>query len=398
MLTAAALWTTACTAGGNSRKASAPTGKPVETKTATTTATPGTAKAAPAGAAQNGSLTSNDVAPLPLEGAGCEIGERALNPLGEITFVKSGRVIATDSLGGSPRCLLKLQSDVVNLAWSPAGTRLLLDGDAVADAAGVRVSGFLPTNRDVQWSGPNGTSLLASTATGKLVKRSSSTAARTDVSFLDRHDSSAYHPAGKAIVSLGSGFDTNTGKQTVGVWLADNRGQGSRLLVRDESAATIGEPRFDVSGTKLYFLAAHAAGQSHVHVYDTEAGTLEVAYDGRGPFAGLVTSGVDETTWAVRVGDCSGKPTTVASFGAEPLPVDQPELRGQAVEPVGWLANHVLLVMARPQGCTGPGALWRLSDEGLAVKIADGVSAAAPRLVRGIAKELSIPIGRQVLA
>ena len=349
-------------------------------------------------AQQNGSLTSRATT-LPRAGGACAITRAAVDPLGEITFVESDKLFTTDSLGRSSHCLLDLRNNAVtSLSWSPSGARLLLDGDVVADANGVRVSGFLPTNSDVQWSGPNGTSLLASTAAGRLVKRNSTTSARTDVTFLDRHDSSAYHPAGKAIISLGSGFDANTAEKTVGVWLADNGGRGSRLLVRDESAAAIGEPRFDSSGAKLYFLAAHAGGTSHVHVYDIEGGTLEVAYQAKSAFDRLVTSGVDEDTWAVRVGDCSAKASVVAAFGSEPLPLNQPELNGQAVEPVGWLANRVLLVIARPQGCTGPGSLWRISDVGLGVKIADNVSAAAPRTVRALAKELSIPLGRQVVA
>jgi hypothetical protein len=51
-------------------------------------------------------------------------------------------------------------SQVNSISWSPVWTTALI-GDRVVRNAGVTLSGFLPTNTDVNWSGPNGTSLLA---------------------------------------------------------------------------------------------------------------------------------------------------------------------------------------------------------------------------------------------
>jgi hypothetical protein len=284
-------------------------------------------------------------------------------------------------------------------------------GDQIADASGVGASGYLATNVDVEWSTPKGTSLIGATGTGALAKREATTAKRTDVSYLSRHDWSAYHPAGKAIVSIGTGREPGSTADSLGIWLATNLGTESRLLVRDESAAAISEPTFDADGTALYFLADHGAQGSHVHFYVPGEGTLAEAWEGPGRLQNLSISRVDNGAWAVNAGPCQGAgkaaaPLIVAfenglEFELDPV-VDlstRRELRGSVRnEPVGWLPGKKLLVLARST-CNGPGTLWSFSPNGAAVKVATGVTAAAPRPAeRRVAKELEVPINAQVVA
>jgi hypothetical protein len=325
----------------------------------------------------------------------CSIG--APTPDGSITVIVGSRLLAVDGT-----CMADLGADGADrVAWSPDGTRALLDGDRVLDASGVRPSGFLRDNPDVEWSGPKGTSLLAATSTGTLVKRSSDDPSkRTEVAFLARHDSSTYHPAGTAIVSLGIGAEE--GSDMLGVWLADNRGAEARLLVRDESAAVISEPGFDASGTALYFLAEHDGGVSHVHAYDTTTAQLGEALTTEGMLSALTVSALSDRAWAVRKGGCQSgeRPTVVADFGLGIGPRDLRDLPGlasAALEPAGWLPERRLLVLARP-ACDEPGTLWEVSPEGLPVARATGVDGAAARTVRGIPEDLSIPIDAQVVA
>ncbi len=314
---------------------------------------------------------------------------------GMATVVAGRRLLTADG-----QCLADLgAAGASRIQWSPDGARVLLDGDRVLDEGGFHASGFLAGNPDVEWSGPKGTSLLAATSDGSLVKRSSRGQDRTDVSFLDQHDSSTYHPAGKAIVALGTGVG-ESGEPELGVWLATNIGAAGRLLVRDESAAAISEPRFDASGAVLYFLARHAEGVSHVHAYDTSVAELSEALDTTKEISALTVSALSDGAWAVRTGSCDQGPTgVIAAFGSgEPQDVGgRAELRGQALEPAGWLPERRLLVLARP-ACGEPGTLWQLDADGTTTALATGVDAAAARTVRGIPNELSIPIGAEVVA
>jgi hypothetical protein len=309
-------------------------------------------------------------------------------------------------------CLLELASVPKRLQWSPDGQRVLLDSDRIASASGVVSSGFVASNADVDWSAPNGSSLVGATSKGELAKRSAKDAKRTDISFLLRHDESAYHPAGKAIVSIGTDSEEVGLAPVLGIWLADNLGQGRRLLVRDETAAKISEPAFDASGTALYFLADHSS-ITHVHFYVPSEQTLSQAWQGPGPMSSLTLSPIDDGAWAAVQGTCGlVTPGLVVAFenGAEEEldPVvnlsTRPELRGAAInEPMGWLPDKTLLVLSRP-ACGQPGTLWTFRPDGsateiAATKIAEGVSTAAARPTQArIAKDLELPISSQVVA
>lgn len=347
-----------------------------------------------------------DVAPQPLpddptgsvavDGGrpGCILGGPSTE--GTVTVLVGDRLMSSD---GS--CLAELGPDGAGrITWSPDGTRALLDGDRILDANGIRPSGYRRDNADVQWSGPKGTSMLGTTSSGELVKRNATTGQRTDISFLGRHDSSTYHPAGRAVVSLGVGTGPE-GDEELGVWLADNVGGEARLLVRDESAASISEPRFDASGGVLYFLAQHDE-VSHVHAYDTGSASLSEAYSGAGILSALTVSALSDGAWAVRQGECNDAsiPAVIADFGdgtGVQEVGDLPALRGGRLEPVGWLPERRLLVLSRP-ACDRPGTVWEVTSKGVTTPVVVGADGAAVRAVRGVPADLLIPINAEVVA
>ena len=341
-------------------------------------------------------------------GGSCSAPMGEVGPEGQVTFVRDGRVFLVAPRAPAATCAYDLGRRSVNrLAWSPDSTALLLGSDQVARGEVITASGYLPTNADVNWSGPKGKSLLATTATGELVKRDSRTGARTDLSFLPKHIASTYHPAGKAIISVGETPDPEVVGADVGVYVTTNTGTESRLLVSDESGAVLSEPGFSGSGELLYFLARHGSGsaaQSHVHEFDTRVATIDVMLDVAAPLAHLTTSGVDDSV-AVRVGECEGSSPTDVQFITdragpfESLRDRVPALGEGWLAPVGWLPGKRLAVLVRAAGCDGPATLVLVDLKTLSVRtIADDVSMAATRTVHAIPEELAIPIGLEAVA
>lgn len=340
---------------------------------------------------------------LALPQGDCTPPTAAVEDAGEITFVKDGRVFAVDAGGNKATCIYDLRGrKIQRLSWSPDSTALLLGSDKVARGAKVAASGYLPSNLDVNWSGPNGTSLLAATAKGELVKRNSTTAKRTDISFLSEHQRSAYHPAGKAIASVGTGIDDTTGEETLGVFIASNVGADPRLLVRDETDAQLSELGFSASGDFLFFVAQHP-GKFHFHEYDIEIGGLVEAIDSASPISNLTVSGVENAV-AVRVGDCdAGTPADAQarldSGGFISVRDSVPQVGGGSITPVGWLAEKRLLVITRTAGCSGPGELRLVDLQARTSKlITTEVEMAATRTRHVVPKELALPLDLQVEA
>jgi len=108
------------------------------------------------------------------------------------------------------------------------------------------------------WSRPSGTSLVW-VDDGRLYKAGSDQSVARDISFLARHDEVTYHPAGFEIATTGEAEDG-----TRGIWLSDNEGGDSRLIVR-ANEATPHEFTFSQEGRTAYFLADHG---DHWHVHN----------------------------------------------------------------------------------------------------------------------------------
>ncbi len=343
---------------------------------------------------------------LPLT-AVCTAPTTAVEKEGELTFVSQGKVWAVGT-AGTARCLYNLNGrSISQLTWSPDSTAVLLGPDQVARGAKLTPSGYLPTNTDVEWSGPKGTSLLAATAKGQLVKRNSRTGVRTDISYLDRHARSAYHPAGKAIASIGEGSDgtgvDGGGDTTVGIWFSDNLGGGSELRVQDGSGATLSEIGFTANGDFLFFIAQHPDG-FHLHEYNVNSPQISVAFESPDALSNLVLSASDDSV-AVQRGSCDGtsasdvmyRPTGATEFVS--LRSKAPSLGDGWVSPVGWLPDGRLAVLSRRKGCAGPGTLHVIdTTTGKDTTIADQISIAAVRSPHAIPNDLALDIGSQVVA
>ncbi len=325
----------------------------------------------------------------------CHAPTNFVGPNGAVTFVSDNRLWSIDGDQLTNECQYDFvrsgleSSQIKRLSWSPDSTAVLLGSDHVGRGEKISASGYLPTNTDVSWSGPNGTSLLATTAKGQLVKRNSKTAKRTDISFLSKHESSAYHPAGTGIISFGSTEDDT------GIFLANNLGESSRLLVEDTSAATVSDLSFSSDGEKFYFLAQHD-DSTHLHVYDTRPdGQLEVAFESAAPLTQLVVSTVDSNI-AVRSGDCGAEPTDVfftegSTFVS--LRSAVPEIGGGSLSPIGWLPNNRLAVISRLSGCDGIGDLKLVDLSAKSIRYTmPAVSIAAVRVVHAPANPLQIDV------
>jgi hypothetical protein len=340
---------------------------------------------------------------LPLTST-CVAPTVAVDNDGELTFVSQGKVWAVGA-NGTARCLYDLKGRAISqLTWSPDTKGVLLGPDQVARGAKIVPSGYLPTNSDVEWSGPNGTSLLAATAKGGLVKRNSKTSARTDISFLDRHDKSAYHPAGTGIASIGLGVN-ESGEPIDGIWISNNLGANAKLAIEDGSGAKLSDIAFSATGDFLYFIAEHDDGV-HLHQFEVGAADLSVAFETTGaPLRNLVVSTIDEGNVAVQNGDCGPNSTPDiairANHGAqfESLRANVATIGSGSLTPVGWLPGERLVVLARSSGCTGPGDLHIVgAADGADQLIARGIAVAGVRSPHAIPNDLSYDIGAQVEA
>ena len=298
--------------------------------------------------------------------------------------MQSGQLLSIRPDGSDLRCLFTVSGDETGrVAWSAGADRVLLGPSTVADAAGVRASGYFSTNTKVVWSTPTGKALIAPKAdTGQLVWRSSTNqAARLDVSFLQRTDFAAYHPSGKAIAATGVGRDG-----VPGVYIATNRGKSPKLLARLETPnSELTELGFSSSGASLFFLHHHDdTGGYHVHRLQLSSLALTDVVEEPGIARHLTVSTVDDETlaWQVAVG---ATPLRVeASIGSGPAStVDVGP--GLDVEPVGWLSSTRLVVRAVPTG-SPPGSvgdLWLWSPGTAPVHLASGISQAAVRIPLG---------------
>ena len=104
-------------------------------------------------------------------------------------------------------------------------------------------------NTRVSWSYPTGKALIApAVADNHLLWRTAGQPeTRTDISFLERPTSLAYHPAGRNIFAAGQAADG-----TAGLFIAGNRGENPRLIAQlDQPTTVITEIAADPSGSRV---------------------------------------------------------------------------------------------------------------------------------------------------
>jgi hypothetical protein len=319
--------------------------------------------------------------------AGTPCASSPAEPTGTITFVAGGQLVSTRPDGSDRRCLVAMTAaETGRIAWSSGADRVLLGPATVADANGVRPSGYFATNEKVTWSTPTGKALLAPKAdTGQLIWRSSTDQNnRLDISFLQHTDFAAYHPSGKAIAASGTGSDGP------GVYMATNRGKSAKVVAKLETPnSQITELGFSTVGDILYFVHLHDDTSSY-HVHRLQVATLDLTdvVDEAGSARRLTVSTVDQGALAWQVAE-PGKPLRVEAV-VQSAPVTTVDVGpGLDVEPVGWLSSTRLVVRSVAAGASPAalGDLWLWSPGSAPVRVAAGVGRAAVRIPQGPATD-----------
>jgi hypothetical protein len=293
----------------------------------------------------------------------------------QLSFVSGDRLFVAPSKAAVARCALEVRNPL-DVEWGPEGNRLHL-GD-LRRYDGDRVVSLEDDAESMAWSRPTGRSIVY-VAEGRLMKVDAFGRDPFDISFLADHDEVVYHPAGTHIAVTGTADDG-----TYGLWLATNLGEGSQLLAIGEDARRIFSVGFAHDGTTLYYAAEHE-DRYDVHslllalqdetgtTRDAELGTLDSSDTEMGD---VVVSEFVDNKIAYSVGSCAeGKTTRVWDGSVTEL---GGELADLSTEPVGWLPNGELLVLARRSGCDGDATLFTWLPE-KTTRVATGVRAAGVR-------------------
>jgi hypothetical protein len=299
----------------------------------------------------------------------------------EISFISGGKLFLARRHSSTARCAVEV-AQATGLEWGPEADRLLT-GD-LTRYEGRRVAGWQGEVGSPAWSRPTGTSVVfvspsEESAQGRLLKLGALGSEAADISFLADHDEVVYHPAGTHVAVTGTAEDG-----VYGLWLATNLGEEAQLLAIGEDARRIFSLSFSPDGRKVYYAAEH---DDHFDVHglqlasEDEKGRLRDAKLSTIDTASTVMGDVVATPFgdsvAYTVGTCAEKTTRV--WNGE---IVEPgaEVAGLSTEPLGWMPSGELLLLARDDGCEGPGTLyaWQPRSEH-AVRLAVGVEAAAPR-------------------
>lgn len=286
---------------------------------------------------------------------------------GEVTFVRGGKLLDTTG------CLLAGAAESSSVTWGGAADRVVvgntitLAGQPAAQTLG---AGAIVLSR------PTGKAVLRVGAGGRLEKREIDSDDWRDISFLAKHETAVYHPAGRSIVSTGTDED---GKATLAI--ADNEGRGPKPLLDNESAKHINDPVFTASGA-LLFTADHG---DHVDLHRLEIDaaklTTVAAVNAPATIDNITTSPFEGGGVAWTTGDCASKtpPVMTAERGGAFFPLAGTQVAG--ARPVGWLPDGRLLAIDGQTCATGaPGTLLVLKGAELEV-VAHDVTAAAVRAV-----------------
>jgi hypothetical protein len=298
----------------------------------------------------------------------------------EVTFELGTRLYSVSAGSAATTCLTELTVDNVGpFQWSPAGDRVLLNSVTVFDGTQALPTGYLSTNTRVTWSYPTGKALIApAVADNHLLWRTAGQPeTRTDISFLERTDVAAYHPAGRNIFAAGQAADG-----TAGLFVAGNRGENPLLIAQlDQPATVITEIGPDPSGARVYFVHDHRNGTFHVHALDFPGLALVDVTQVTEPIAKLTVGTTPNAPIGWRLGACSGLTRTQVASGG--VVADQPvAFAALSTEPLGWLDAQQLVLSVRPTGCTGPSDLWIWNIVSLAASpLVTGVDNAAVRSV-----------------
>ena len=296
--------------------------------------------------------TSADPPPPEVTAADCALG--AVPDVGEITFVRGGRLLGVAPVDGTtPRCL----ADGATAApqWNGPGDRLVLD-------------------RAVILSKPTGTSVLRIDPRGRLLKRPREGGAEKDITFLDRTESAVYHPKGEHLAAVGTRGGTH------GIYVATNNGEGAKLVTAGEFATRIEQLTWSASGA-LLFVADHD-DLHHLQRLELPSLALTTVAEVAGTISSVAASRFEGAglAWTETVG---GGCALRVNRGGRSVVVPS---SATASRPVGWLPGGVLVLR---EGCDGDESRVRTLDlTGEAPRVAVVVEGAQEVAVRA-----ALPVG-----
>jgi hypothetical protein len=300
---------------------------------------------------------------------------------GEITYVRHGRLWGVTPDGSGRRCLA---GDVAApAAWDAAGEKAVIAGDRVLQDNGQSPTGFGAGARVVL--SPAGTSLVAVTVDGRLVKRPAAGGPETDMTVLDRYDSVVYHPGGQAIVAVGDG-DSDQG---YGIYLADSTGAVQATLAAAETTRDIGSLAWTHDGA-LLFVARHA-DRTDLHRLDLASGELTTLASTAGadqPITDVVTSPFPDGGVSWRQGRCGAGPGLATRLTIAGEPVAVPDSLSSAA-PVGWLPGAALVLVrdndpCRPDRSRPAGGDVYVLRAGQVTRVAQAVAGASVRVAHPV--------------
>ena len=305
---------------------------------------------------------------------GCAGLRRLRGP--QVSFVLGGELYVARRTGNVARCVLEIPGPL-DVDWGPEGDRVHFgdlrryEGDGIVSLDDVTES--------IAWSRPTGRAIVY-VSEGRLMKVDAFGDAPSDISFLADHDEVVYHPAGTHVAVTGTSDDG-----TYGLWLATNVGKDAQLLAIGEDALRIFSLAFAHDGTTMYYAAEHedrydvhslrlALQDEEGATRDAELGTLDSASTEMGD---VVVSEFVADRIAYSVGSCEEGKTTRVWMDGEVTELGG-DLAGLSTEPVGWMPNDELLLLAREAGCEGDGTLYAWQQDE-ATRLVPGVSAAGVR-------------------
>jgi hypothetical protein len=313
----------------------------------------------------------------------CQVG--AAPAAGEVTYVEGARLMAVGPDGQGRRCL----ADHVDVAprWGARGDAGLAGPTRLVSAGPASPTGFTPADH-VSLS-PAGTSLLAVTPDGRLMKRPTAAGPAEDIGVINSYDAALYHPSGQAMVVAGYG-DGENASGGYGIYLADTTGALQGTLAAAETSRHIDSLAWTDDG-HLIFAGQHT-DRWDLHSLDLAAGTITTLASTTAPdqpITGVVTSPFAGGGIAWQEGTCApGQPLLTKMRLAGQL-LALPAALATAV-PVGWLGDATLVLMQRPGPCDagiGKGAAASSAGDIYTVrgttvtKVATGATDATVRVV-----------------
>lgn len=293
----------------------------------------------------------------------------------QLSFVLDSELFVARRTADVARCVLEVP-DPAGLEWGPLGDRVHFSD--LRRYEGDEIETLQDAAESVTWSRPTGTAIVYVSG-GRMMKVDAFGDEPVDISFLEDHDEVVYHPAGTHLATTGTARDG-----TYGLWMATNVGKGEQLLAIGEDARRIFSLSFSHDGTRIYYAAEHddhydvhtlrlAVQDDQGEVRDAKLGTLDTAST---EMADVVVSEFARKSVAYTVGSCEeGKQTRVWDGSVTEL---GGELEGASTVPVGWMPDGELLVLARDQGCDGPGTLYAW-DPGETTRLVEGATVAGVR-------------------